>query len=276
MNKQPLGALCEFSFKTGIKVRQICIPIFVGMIAAAHSSAQQPCAQGIRIDGIVIDPTGAVISGASMHTSSGATVLTDATGHYGFACEAGTSTMITADAAGFAKAMGRAHARAGGVTHVNLKLSVASVETSVEVNANAGGVDSGDSAGSIVLGPEAIERLSDDPDDLLRELQTMAAGGGGAPGGAIISVDGFQNGSPLPPKGSIAEIRINPDPFSAQYATSNQEPSIAGRSPVLETCASLSQRPTLDTIPPSFPTGQFARRNLARSLQSRLFNNQNR
>ena len=45
----------------------------------------------------------------------------------------------------------------------------------------------------------------------------MAAGGGGVPGGAIITVNGFQNGSPLPPKASIAEIRINPDPFSSQY-----------------------------------------------------------
>jgi hypothetical protein len=217
MKKQPLGAPCELSFKAGIKARRICIPIFVGMMAAAHSYAQQPCAQGMRIDGVVSDPTGAVIPGASVHASSGATALTDATGHYLFACEPGTSITITADAEGFARATAHAHARAGGGVRVNIKLSVASVETNLEVNANADGVDSGDSAGSIVLGTEAVERLSDDPDDLLRELQTMAAGGGGAPGGAIISVNGFQNGSSLPPKASIAEIRINPDPFSSQY-----------------------------------------------------------
>jgi hypothetical protein len=91
------------------------------------------------------------------------------------------------------------------------------IETDVEVKANAGGIDSGESAGSTVLGTQAVERLSDDPDDLLSELQTMVASAGGAAGGAIISVDGFQNGSPLHPKVSIAEIRINPDPFSSQY-----------------------------------------------------------
>ncbi|MFZ0303529.1 MAG: TonB-dependent receptor [Terracidiphilus sp.] len=217
MNKQTLGALCEFYFKARIKARRICIPIFLGMMAAAHSYAQQLCVQGMRIGGVITDPTGAVIPQARVQASSGATALTDATGHYMFACEPGTSITITADAAGFAKATAHAHARMGGVAHVNLKLYVARVETNVVVDANTSGVDSADTAGTTVLGTEEVRRLSDDPDDLLRELQAMAVGGGGVPGGAIITVNGFQNGSPLPPKGSIAEIRINPDPFSSQY-----------------------------------------------------------
>ena len=217
MNTQTLGALFESFFKFGIKAKRVCVLIFVGTLASALAYAQQPCVQGIRIDGVVADPTGAVIPGARVQASSGATALTDGTGHYVFACEPGTSTIITVEAEGFARAETHAHARAGGVAHANLKLSVARAETDVEVDANHGGVDSPDAAGSTVLGAKAIERLSDDPDDLLRELQTMAAGGGGAPGGAIVTVNGFQNGSSLPPKASIAEIRINPDPFSSQY-----------------------------------------------------------
>jgi hypothetical protein len=217
MNERPRGALCELSFKAGIQATGVYALIFVGMLATVLTYAQRPCVQGIRINGAITDPTGAVIPGARVQTSSGATVLTDATGHYVFACEAGTSITIAANAAGFARATAHAHARVGGVAQVNIKLSVASVETDVQVNAITDGIDSGDSAGSTVLGKEAVERLSDDPDDLLRELQIMAAGGGGAPGGAIIAVDGFQNASPLPPKASIAEIRINPDPFSSQY-----------------------------------------------------------
>ncbi|MGB7353730.1 MAG: carboxypeptidase-like regulatory domain-containing protein, partial [Acidobacteriaceae bacterium] len=217
MNKHPLGALFEYSFNSRIKARRICIPIFVGMLAPTLAFAQQPCVRGIRVDGVVTDPTGAVIPVAHVETSSGATVLTDATGHYVFACEPGTSITITADAAGFAKATAHAHARMGGAAHANLRLSVALVETNVVVDPNASGVDSVDTAGTTVLGTEEVQKLSDDPDDLLRELQAIAAGGGGVPGGAIITVNGFQNGSPLPPKGSIAEIRINPDPFSSQF-----------------------------------------------------------
>ena len=218
MNKQQLWAHCDpFSQtrnETGVKAKRVCVLILVGLLVAAHSYGQRPCVQGMRIDGVVTDPTGAVIPGAHVQASSGTTALTDAVGHYVFACEPGTSITITANAEGFARATARAHAGASAVAHINLKLSVASVEANVEVNANAGGVDG---SGSAVLGTEAVQRLSDDPDDLLRELQTMAASGGGAPGSAVIRINGFQSGSPLPPKASIAEIRINPDPFSAEY-----------------------------------------------------------
>jgi hypothetical protein len=215
MNRSRLGVLLESSVEFGAQAVRVLI--FAGLLATMLASAQQRCVTGMRVDGVISDPTGAVIAGARVQASSGATALTDATGHYAFACEPGTSITITADAPGFAKATANAHGHAGGVAHVNLKLSVARVETDVEVTPNAGGVDSGNSAGSIVLGPEAVGRLSDDPDDLLRELRAMAATGGGIPEDAVIAVDGFQNGSSLPPKASIAEIRINPDPFSSQY-----------------------------------------------------------
>jgi carboxypeptidase family protein len=216
MNKQPPTPLRGAFFQAGIEAKRVCVVVFVGVFTVVYAGAQQPCGQGVRVDGVVTDPTGAVIPGARVQASNGIATLTDAAGYY-VLCEPETSIAIAADATGFARATAHAHARVGGAAHVNLKLSVASVETNVVVDANAGGVDSGDSAGSVTLRTEAIERLSDDPDDLLRELQAMAAGGGGAPGAAIISVNGFQNGSPLPPKAAIAEIRINPDPFSSQY-----------------------------------------------------------
>jgi hypothetical protein len=125
-----------------------------------------------------------------------------------------TSTTITADAGGFAQASVRAHARAGGIAHVNLRLAVASVRTNVEVNTNANGDRT---AGSTVLGTEEVQRLPDDPDDFLRQLQSLAAGGGGPSGNALVTIDGFQNSSTLPPKSSIASIRVNPDLFSSEY-----------------------------------------------------------
>ena len=69
----------------------------------------------------------------------------------------------------------------------------------------------------MVLGTQEVQRLSDDPDEFLRELQSLAAGGGGPSGSALVTVDGFQNGSTLPPKSSIASIRVNPDLFSSEY-----------------------------------------------------------
>jgi hypothetical protein len=64
-----------------------------------------------------------------------------------------------------------------------------------------------------------VQLLADGPDDFLRQLPALSASGGGSPASTLIMVDGFQNGSALPPKSSIASIRVNPDLFSSQYQT---------------------------------------------------------
>jgi len=68
---------------------------------------------------------------------------------------------------------------------------------------------------SMILKGTDLDALPDDPDDLATALQAMAGPGAG-PGGAQFYVDGFSH-SALPPKQSIREIRINQNPFSAEY-----------------------------------------------------------
>src|SRR5206468_8584154 len=61
-----------------------------------------------------------------------------------------------------------------------------------------------------------LDALPDDPDDLSEALQALAGPSSGSDEGAQIFVDGFTGGR-LPPKESIREIRINRNPFSAEY-----------------------------------------------------------
>jgi hypothetical protein len=70
-------------------------------------------------------------------------------------------------------------------------------------------------AGAVVLKGEDIDALPDDPDDLAAALQALAGPSAGPNGGQIF-VDGFTGGR-LPPRASIREIRINSNPFSAEY-----------------------------------------------------------
>ena len=217
MKKQPFGDSLGLATKARILFGRRCAALFTGFLLSGAGLAQQPCNRGMRVDGVITDPTGAVIPGAHVQAGTGATGATDATGHFAFACVPVTSTTITADAGGFAQASARAHARAGGEAHVNLQLAVASLETDVFVSANTNGTDDGRAAGTTILGTAEVQRLSDDPDEFLRELQSLAAGGGGPSGSALVTVDGFQNGSTLPPKSSIASIRVNPDLFSSEY-----------------------------------------------------------
>jgi hypothetical protein len=191
--------------------------LLVGFLISGVALAQQTCVRGMKIDGVIMDPTGAVVPGAHVQTGTGVAGVTDATGRYAFACVPVTSIAISADANGFAQVVARAHTRAGGVAHVNLQLTMASVKTDVLVNANANGTGDGRAAGTTVLGTGEVQRLSDDPDEFLRELQALAAGAGGPSGNALVTVDGFQNGSALPPKSSIASILVNPDLFSTEY-----------------------------------------------------------
>ena len=62
---------------------------------------------------------------------------------------------------------------------------------------------------------EDLQALSDDPDELQSELEALAGPAAG-PNGGQIYVDGFTAGQ-LPPKADILEIRINQNPFSAEY-----------------------------------------------------------
>ena len=105
----------------------------------------------------------------------------------------------------------------GAPVTVNAKLAIADQKTEVNVTANPNGVsvDPDNNASTIVLTGKDLDALSDDPDELSSEL-TALAGPSAGPNGGQIYIDGFTGGQ-LPPKSSIREIRINQNPFSAQY-----------------------------------------------------------
>ena len=87
---------------------------------------------------------------------------------------------------------------------VQVSAETMTVDTSPDNNANA-----------IVIKGKDLDALSDDPDELQNELQALAGPAAG-PNGGEIYIDGFTGGQ-IPPKSSIREIRINQNPFSAEF-----------------------------------------------------------
>jgi hypothetical protein len=75
--------------------------------------------------------------------------------------------------------------------------------------------DAGANTSAIVLKGSDLDALSDDPDELSNELEALAGPSAG-PNGGQIYIDGFTGGQ-LPPKSAIREIRINQNPFSAEF-----------------------------------------------------------
>jgi len=88
------------------------------------------------------------------------------------------------------------------------QITVTDESTKVEVNPS-------ENASALVIKGKDLEALSDDPDELQSELEALAGPSAG-PNGGQIYIDGFTGGQ-LPPKSSIREIRVNQNPFSAQY-----------------------------------------------------------
>jgi hypothetical protein len=200
------------------------LPAFIAVVLpaltlTASAVAQTGCAP---LAGVVRDSTAAIIPGASIQVDSATPILGDASGRFRIACVPDGQHMLHVSFDGFAPLNLPVNAPHEG--DLNLTLRPEEVETTVNVGDNDSNPVVENSP--IATGPsqtisgQRLQSLADDPDDLLRELQQMAAAAGGSPSSASISIDGFQSGdnnATLPPKSSIAYIKVNPDLFSAEY-----------------------------------------------------------
>jgi hypothetical protein len=187
----------------------------VAALAIPHALAQTGCA-GSNLSGTVRDITQALVPGATVVLDGRQRVVSRSDGGFQFSCVTDGKHRLRASAEGFAaldEAVTLPHAG-----EVRLELKLKDVETQVEVSAGGGAATSASSAGPTqTIAGDRLESLADDPDDLKRELQQLAAVSGGNPANTTFAVDGFQGSSALPPKSSIAYIEVNPDKFSAQY-----------------------------------------------------------
>ena len=98
---------------------------------------------------------------------------------------------------------------------VTLKVAIEEQKVTVAADNRELNTEPENNAGAVVLKGEDLDSLPDDPDDLAAALQALAGPSAGPNGGQIF-VDGFTGGR-LPPRASIREIRINANPFSAEY-----------------------------------------------------------
>jgi hypothetical protein len=172
--------------------------------------------------GKVTDQTGAVIPQARVTVvapdGKRTIATTDGAGTFEIGPLPPGSYSVFADANGFASYKRDSVVVSPGPAQIlNLALEIQVKEEKLEVQSDSNQLDVGSSstAGSLVIKGKDLEALSDDPDELQSELQALAGPSAGPSGGQIY-IDGFTGGQ-LPPKSAIREIRVNQNPFSAQY-----------------------------------------------------------
>jgi len=174
------------------------------------------------VRGQISDPSGAAVPGAKVAavSSSGQTKagMVHPDGSYEINGLPPGAYTVSASAKGFQIFQQPAVQVAAGQTlKVNVSLKIAEEVEKVEVTDTTAkvSVNPEENATALVIKGEDLQALSDDPDELQSELQALAGPSAG-PNGGQIYVDGFTAGQ-LPPKADILEIRINQNPFSAEY-----------------------------------------------------------
>jgi hypothetical protein len=193
--------------------------LFFVALTPMIASAQQT---GATVRGVVADPENAVIPGATvtLTPASGKALIiqSQSDGTYVLRNVPPGTYSVTVTMPGFASYVKQGVRIAPGQTlTLDVPMAIQQQQQEVNVTAQAAqvSVDADSNASSTVLKGKDLDALSDDPDELSSEL-TALAGPAAGPNGGQIYVDGFTGGQ-LPPKSSIREIRINQNPFSAQY-----------------------------------------------------------
>ena len=177
--------------------------------------------QNSSLGGQVVDSLGAVVVGASVSvvSASGAekTTTSNQRGEFSVAALAPGKYTVRVSAPKFSLYENtEVDVTAGKRGELTVTLTVAGVEEQVEIASDTGvSTDPASNAGATVLKEKELEALPDDPDELEAALQALAGPSAG-PNGGQIYIDGFTGGR-LPPKEAIREIRINSNPFSAEY-----------------------------------------------------------
>lgn len=176
--------------------------------------------QAIKLKGIVTDPQNAAVPGATVvlrGPGGERRTKTSTEGNYDFTLPQAGAYTITVTFPGFSK-FEASNIQVSGNMDFDVPLVVAMEKQAVDVqdtDQTKVGTDPSQNASALVLKGADLDMLSDDPDQLADDLQALAGPSAGPNGGQIF-IDGFSGGQ-LPPKSSIREIRVNQNPYSAEY-----------------------------------------------------------
>ena len=200
------------------KLRKTCI-LLLAVVTLALSLLGQQTTGTLR--GVLTDGSGAIIPGAYVNLSGPGgqrSAQTQADGSYTFAGLQPGQYSVKVSLPGFSPIEKSVAVNTGNANQLPLQLAVKAEKQEVTVQSEGGptlSVEPDNNATALILRGEDLAALPDDPDDLADALQALAGPAAG-PNGGQIYIDGFSGGQ-LPPKESIREIRINQNPFSAEF-----------------------------------------------------------
>ncbi|MFN0122295.1 MAG: carboxypeptidase regulatory-like domain-containing protein [Blastocatellia bacterium] len=201
------------------------ISVLVGLLCWTVTPAQES-----TLRGQVLDVLGAIVPGATVKVTgtSGAAVgkekngVSNALGEFAISGLVPGTYTIAVDFTGF-QPFFQENVKLPMASPLKVSLTVAEMQITTDVAADAAvvGIDPDQNQNATVLSGEFIATLPDNEDEMREYLQALAGPGAGAAsggqGGAQIQVNGFTPNR-LPPREAIQQIRINQNPFSAEFS----------------------------------------------------------
>jgi len=219
-----------------LRSRMFVLLLATALSGGALAGAQAPAATTATVStpaaattgngsfrGHIADQTGAFIPGVDVEIDNSLGVkvgaaVSDTQGVYVIQNLPAGSYIVRANTPGFAPfATQTLQLAVGQSKRVDISMAVEVDQQNVVVTDEAAqvSVDASNNASVVVIKGKDLDALSDDPDELSNELSALAGPSAG-PNGGQIYIDGFSGGQ-LPPKSAIREIRINQNPFSAEF-----------------------------------------------------------
>ena len=193
------------------------------VLSTLLSSSQQGAVQGVAVTGVVQDQTGAVLTGATVDLAAGGRVVrsvaTDGVGAFHFDGVAPGTYELRAHFQGFKDLSSRVRVGSRAPSRQKLVLDLASIAQTVTVSNVAPGVNASASGNqdAVTLDQEMLSALPVLDRDLIatasRFLDPAALGSG-----VTIVVNGMEVSALNVSAAAVAQIRINQDPYSAEYS----------------------------------------------------------
>jgi hypothetical protein len=201
--------------ETTVRILQL---IYVLVLTAAAVFAEPQAG----LHGILTDSSGAVIPAVNVAIDGNGvrkSTATQSDGSYTFSGLAEGNYRLSVAYPGFVVYEHEVTIRSGVAAQWPIQLTPGGGRQEVTVTEDRGPevtVDPSQNASAVSIKDSDLDALPDDPEDLSDMLTALAgpsAGNGDAP---AMLVDGFSGGL-LPPKNNIKEVRLNQNPFSAEY-----------------------------------------------------------
>src|SRR2546427_2030507 len=176
------------------------------------------------VSGTVVDPSNAVLYGASVTLTAGKQdvlrTTTDAKGEFRFDSVAPGRYEVRAEYPGFKTGIARITVRTAAPSPLRLELAIADLEETVKVDSDGAQTNTtpSENLDLIRLRSGDLENLPVLDGDVVGALAQLLDPASAGSGGATVVIDGLPSSDHKLRVSEIQEVRINNNPYSAEYA----------------------------------------------------------